>query len=111
MPVPLHPRRMRSRGYNQSELLARSLARETGLDLDVSSLSRVKNSGPQVGGNRELRRSNVEGSFQCGVDLTGRRIILLDDVTTTGSTLSACASELKGAGASSVWGLVLARES
>ena len=111
MPVPLHPHRMRSRGYNQSELLARKLARETGLDLDVSSLARVKNSGPQVGGNRELRRSNVEGSFVCWADLSSRRVILVDDVATTGSTLSACGSELKGAGASSVWGVVLARES
>ena len=110
VPVPLHPRRLRSRGYNQSELLAGSLAAEAGLDLDVGALSRVKHSAPQVGATREQRRANVSGSFQCASDFTGRSIILLDDVATTGSTLSACALALKDAGASSVWGLVLARE-
>ncbi len=110
-PVPLHRRRLRDRGYNQSELLARSLAKESGLDLDVSLLSKVRHSAPQVGASREQRRSNVEGSFQCRADLAGKAVILVDDVATTGSTLSACASALKDAGASSVWGLALARES
>ena len=110
VPAPLHRKRLRERGYNQSELLARSLAMETGLDLDASLLSRVRHSPPQVGANRHRRRSNVEGSFQCRAGLDGRRIVLVDDVATTGSTMSACALALKEAGASTVWGLALARE-
>ena len=110
VPVPLHSRRLRERGYNQSELLAKGLAKQSGLALDSSLLSRIKHSRPQVGASREQRRINVDGSFQCRSDLSGRSVILVDDVATTGSTLSACALELKAAGATSVWGLVLARE-
>ena len=110
VPAPLHARRMRDRGYNQAELLARSLSKESGIPLDVSSLTRVRHSSPQVGASREQRRANVKGSFHCDTDMTGRSIIIVDDVATTGSTLSACASALKAAGASEVWGLALARE-
>ena len=108
--VPLHSRRMRSRGYNQSELLARSLGKEAGLPMQSNSLARVRNSAPQVGASRDQRRANVEDSFLCRAGLAGAEVLLVDDVATTGSTLSACASVLKDAGASSVWGLVLARE-
>ena len=110
VPAPLHAKRLRDRGYNQAELLARSLSKEAGIPLDTSSLVRVKHSGPQVGESRERRRSNVDGSFRCDTDMTGKSVIVVDDVATTGSTLSACASALKNSGASDVWGLALARE-
>jgi ComF family protein len=111
VPVPLHPRRLRERGYNQSALLARQVTKLTGLSLNQESLARTKDSPPQVqAGSREQRRDNVAGSFQCNNDMHGRAVILVDDVATTGSTLSACASALKSGGATSVWGLVLARE-
>ncbi len=110
-PVPLHPRRLRSRGYNQSALLAKELSKKLGLDIDQSLLIRAKNTLPQVSATREGRRENVQGSFRCDGPADGRSVILVDDVATTGSTLSACAAVLKGAGASSVWCLVLARES
>ena len=111
VPVSLHPRRLRERGYNQSELLARELSKRTGLPVTAGALIRARDSGPQVQTiSRERRRENVSGSFQCQGDMTGRRVILVDDVATTGSTLSACASALKAAGAASVWALVLARE-
>ncbi len=111
VPVPLHPRRLRSRGYNQSALLTKELSKKLGLDMDESLLIRAKNTRPQVSASREERRENVQGSFRCDRDVNGQAVILVDDVATTGSTLSACAAVLKDAGATSVWCLVLARES
>ena len=111
IPVPLHPRRLRNRGYNQSALLARELAKSTGLALAPNVLRRLTDSPPQVDAAfRSQRRTNVKESFQCTVEVTSQKVILVDDVATTGSTLSACAASLKAAGADSVWGLVLARE-
>lgn len=110
VPAPLHAKRMRDRGYNQAELLAKSLSKESGIPLDTSSLARVRHSGPQVGESRVQRRANVDEGFRCYTDMTGKSVIVVDDVATTGSTLSACASALKAAGASEVWGLALARE-
>ncbi len=111
VPVSLHPRRLRERGYNQSALLAKELSKRTGLSVNEGCLTRIKDSPPQVkSASRQQRQENVSDGFQCKDDMTGRRIILVDDVATTGSTLSACASALKEAGAASVWALVLARE-
>jgi len=111
VPVPLHSKRLRHRGYNQSVLLAKELAMLSGLTMDSGLLTRIKDSPPQVGAaSRDQRLANVEGSFQCVGDVEGLEVILVDDVATTGSTLSACASTLKASGAASVWGLVLARE-
>ena len=111
VPVPLHPRRLRSRGYNQSALLARELGKLTGLPVDEGLVSRTRNAPPQVNAaSQEQRRSNVENGFRCTADVSGMELILVDDVATTGSTLSACAAALKDAGAASVWGLTVARE-
>ena len=111
VPVPLHSRRLRSRGYNQSALLAQELAKLTGLSVDERLVFRTRDAPPQVhAASREQRRSNVEDSFQCNDSLTGESVILVDDVVTTGSTLSACAAALRDAGAVSVWGLTVARE-
>ena len=111
VPVPLHRRRLRERGYNQSALLAREVSKRSGIPIDEGLLIRTKDTTPQVqAANRQQRRTNVEGSFQCPQDVAGRALILVDDVATTGGTLSACASALKDRGAASVWGLVLARE-
>ena len=111
VPVPLHRRRLRERGYNQSALLAREVSKLSGIPNDEGLLVRTKDTPPQVRAvSREQRRSNVEDSFRCPENVEGRALILVDDVATTGSTLSACASALKDRGAASVWGLVLARE-
>ena len=111
MPVPLHSRRLRYRGYNQSALLARELAKHTGHAIELEALARFKDALPQVdAGSPSQRRSNVEGSFRCTGKVSGRKVILVDDVATTGSTISSCAATLKASGAASVWGLVLARE-
>lgn len=110
-PVPLHSSRLRQRGYNQSELLTKAAAKASGIPLETRLLSRTKNTSPQVESqSRDQRRDNVDGNFECRSSIAGVSVILIDDVATTGSTLSACGAVLKAAGARSVWGLVLARE-
>lgn len=112
VPVPLHPRRLRQRGYNQSSLLAREVAKVSGLALVEGSLVRLRDTPPQArSSNSEERQANVEGAFTCcDQRLQGKRVIIVDDVFTTGATLSACATAVKAAGAVSVWGLTVAAE-
>ena len=109
-PVPLHPRRLRKRGYNQSALLAKATSRGLGIEYQESALVRTRDTMPQVGLSREQRMLNVQDSFRCGPGVAGRCVVLVDDVATTGSTLSAAAQALRTAGADSVWGLALAKE-
>ncbi len=112
VPVPLHPRRLRSRGYNQSNLLAREAGKLLELPVREDLLKRVNDSLPQVEARtREHRRANVAGNFESAAEVAGLSILLVDDVATTGSTLVSCAAALKDAGATSVRGLALARES
>jgi ComF family protein len=110
--VPLHPRRLRERGYNQSSLLAWELGKCIGLPVIDDCLIRVKQAQPQVRAvDVEERRSNVAGAFVCRDEkLGGKQVILIDDVCTSGATLESCAAALKNKGARSIWGLTLARE-
>jgi ComF family protein len=110
--VPLHPRRLRERGYNQSSLLARELGRCIALPVIEDCLIRVKQAQPQVRAvDVEERRRNVADAFVCRDEkVSGKQIILIDDVCTSGATLESCAAALKNQGATSVWGLTLARE-
>ena len=110
--VPLHPRRMRQRGYNQSELLARELGRLVALPVIQDCLIRIKDGLHQAKtATVDDRRTNVADAFTCrDRRLSGRHVLLVDDVCTSGATLEACAVALKAAGAVSVWGLTLARE-
>ena len=111
VPVPLHKGRLRQRGYNQSALLAREAGRVTGLPVDEDLLMRTRATPPQVSlSTREQREQNVAGSFQARRHVAGQRFVLVDDVVTTGSTMSACASALKAAGAASVKGIAVARQ-
>jgi ComF family protein len=112
VPVPLHPRRLRERGYNQSGLLAKELGKLTNLPVIQDSLIRVKEARPQVrASNVKERRRNVANAFICRDEkVNGKQIILVDDVCTSGATLESCASALKSKGAIMVWGLTLARE-
>lgn len=111
VPVPLHPRRLRERGYNQSHLLAKKLCRLAGLPVMADCISRKRQASPQTKtASANQRRNNVAGAFICRGSLKGKKIILIDDVATSGATLDACAAALKSAGAASVWGLTIARE-
>jgi ComF family protein len=111
MPVPLHSKRLRQRGFNQSLLLARHVAARLSTGLDYVSLKRLKHTPPQAGLNREERRKNMKGAFvlERSQAVEGRTILLVDDVATTGETLNECARILKKAGSGRVLCLVLAR--
>jgi ComF family protein len=103
---------LRERGYNQSSLFARELSRRIDLPVIEDCLIRVKQAQPQVRAvDVEERRRNVADAFICRDEkVSGRQIILIDDVCTSGATLESCAATLKSKGATSVWGLTLARE-
>jgi len=111
MPVPLHPKRLRERGFNQSLVLARTIAIYLETDIDFLSLRRVRYPQPQTGLKKVERKRNVKGAFGLAgrPNLKGRTVILVDDVATTGSTLNECAKVLKRAGCDKVFCLVLAR--
>jgi ComF family protein len=118
VPVPLHASRKRQRGFNQAELLARGLVRRLrkeqrlhGLQLVAGSLRRTRATVPQVGLSVSARRENVSGVFSVRRPevVCNRTVVVIDDVMTTGATLSACAAALKRAGASRVLALSLAR--
>ena len=113
VPVPLHPRRERQRGYNQAQQLAREAGRLLDIAVDSRLLSRVSNAPPQARSQSSIdRKANVRDSFSCPNPsrVEGRALILLDDVCTTGATLDACAIALKEAGAARVYGVTMARE-
>ncbi|MFC1958022.1 double zinc ribbon domain-containing protein [Chloroflexota bacterium] len=111
MPVPLHKKRLRERGYNQSGLLARELGKLTGLPIADDCLIRHRPTPPQARTSTvDERQSNVADAFACNQSLGGKQVLLIDDVSTSGATLNACAAPLKAAGATAVWGLALARE-
>jgi len=112
VPVPLHQKRLRERGYNQSSLLAKELGKLTNLPVVDDCLIRQRHAPPQArSATVEERRSNVAGAFVCRDHrLQDKQVLLIDDVSTSGATLDAGAAALKATGATSVWGLVLARE-
>lgn len=115
VPVPLHPSRGRARGFNQSALLARELSPICGVPA-LELLRRVRATPPQVGLRGRERRANVKGAFAVDADLWQKRgahnarILLIDDVFTTGSTLAECAATLRKAGACEVGALTVARQ-
>jgi ComF family protein len=114
VPVPLHPERLHERGFNQAEMLSLSLGRLSGLPLDVWSLVRaVHTERHRAGMDERGRRDSVESAFEVARPrlIEGESILLIDDVFTTGATVSSCARVLKEAGARDVFVLTVARPS
>jgi ComF family protein len=111
IPVPLHPKRLRWRGFNQSVLLARQVSRAYALPIDAFILIRDKETLPQTQLSEEERRKNVRGAFsvRAGGALKAKTILLVDDVYTSGATVNECSRVLTRAGARKVHVLTLAR--
>ena len=112
IPVPIHKRRENWRGFNQSELLAQSLADNFQMEYSSEILMRIKNTVPQTDIKEKAERmENIISAFSCveSVKISGRSALLVDDVCTTGATLNECAKILKNNGARNVAALVLAR--
>ena len=113
VPVPLHTRRLWRRRFNQSAMLAVALGRLCRVPVDCFALKRVRPTASQVGLSADQRRRNVAGAFRVDKDeaprIAGRKLVVVDDVITTGATAEACARVLKRAGAARVDVLALAR--
>lgn len=101
VPVPLHPRRVRARGYCPPLVLAHAVSKALGVPLKRRGLRRIKDTPEQAGLNDRARRLNTRGAFQCTRDWRGKRLLLVDDVMTTGATFNAVALCLKKSGA--IW--------
>jgi ComF family protein len=109
LPIPLHPRRQRQRGYNQSALLAHAAGRLTGLRVRQDLMARKKATPQQKGLGSLARRRNLTGAFQADPKAQGCNIVLVDDVLTSGATLVSAARTLRRAGAASVMAVTVAR--
>ena len=111
IPVPLHPRRLRERGFNQSLLLARQVSGRRSIPLNFTALRRTRQTQPQTQLSGPERRKNVRGAFAVisPAAVAGRKILLIDDVFTTGATIQECTEALLDAGAGEVHALTLAR--
>ena len=111
IPVPLHRRRLRERGFNQAVLLCRPLAKAWNIPLVVDNLQRIRWTEPQVTLSASEREANVRGAFALAdpAAVRGRKVILLDDVYTTGSTVAECSRVLRQAGAEVVYVITVAR--
>ena len=108
--VPMHWSRQAKRGYNQAEILARAVGAKTGIEvLEMLKKSKQTKRQAELSGNR--RRKNLQGTFELktSTNIKNRKIIIVDDVATTGATLNECAAVLKASGAKEVWGLVVSR--
>ena len=109
IPVPLHPKRLDRRGYNQALEIAAPLARRLRVPIWASALARVRNTAPQSGFNNEGRQKNIHQAFRCTRNLHGRHLLLVDDTLTTGATLQAAGTALLQAGAAKISVAVVSR--
>jgi ComF family protein len=109
IPLPLHPKRLIERGFNQSVEIARVLGKRSNIDVDLGNVIRTRATPTQADLPHKERKKNVRGAFECRTNLSGQRLLLIDDVMTTGATLNECARTLKLHGAASVTVAVIAR--
>lgn len=109
IPIPLSRTRKRERGYNQAELIAQEIAQKLNLPLKTGLLRRVRNTKPQQNLKRKQRLKNLKNAFAVSGRVQNKKILLVDDVTTSGATLTVCANLLKKSGAKEIYGLTLAR--
>ena len=109
IPLPLHPERLRERGFNQALELSRAWGHASRLPIDTANCHRTRNTPAQADLPWRERVKNIRGAFHCSTDFTGKRVVLIDDVMTTGASLDECARTLKLHGAAEVTLLVLAR--
>ena len=112
MPVPLHPKRKRKRGFNQAQVIAQEMARLKGIELIKGGLAKKRNTPPQTSLDRTHREENVKEVFRVKREreIQGKVVMLVDDVYTTGATMEACSLELKLAGAKEVRAITVAQE-
>ena len=108
IPIPLHPRRLEKRGYNQAGIIAEALGKKLGIPVDERILKRQKNTKPQKELNHQERQKNMRNAFVARKKLEGENILLVDDIYTTGSTIEEAAKELKKAGAQKIFFLTVA---
>jgi ComF family protein len=109
VPMPLADARLRERGFNQAQEIARHVAKITGITLLPRACRKVRDTAPQAALPWKERAKNVRKAFVCDVDFTGKHVAIVDDVMTTGATLNELARNLKRAGAARVTGLIVAR--
>jgi ComF family protein len=109
VPMPLAAKRLAARGFNQSQLVAAAVGKRLSIPVEGRGLLRVRDTPPQTGLTREERLTNVRNAFECGTSLAGRSVALVDDVMTTGATMSEAARVLKKQGAMRVEAWVIAR--
>ena len=111
LPMPLHPERLRQRGFNQALEIAKFVAQDLHLPLATNSAQRIMNTASQATLKWDARKKNMRDAFACSADLQGQHIAVIDDVMTSGATLNALSKALKRAGAQSVSAWVIARAS
>ena len=109
IPVPLYRKKLRQRGFNQSEEIAKELSSVFKIPLLKNALIKTKNTDSQVDLKKEEREENLKDAFICSDEVRNKKILLVDDVFTTGSTMEECAKILKKAGAKEVWGVAVAK--
>ena len=112
IPIPLDEKRLKWRGFNQAEEIAKELSKSLKIPLVLNCLIKKKETLPQVQLSEEERKENVKGVYTCQNqnEISGKKILLVDDIYTTGSTMTEAARNLKESGAKEVWGVVVARE-
>ncbi len=109
IPMPLHPIRLRERGFNQAMEISRYISKQMGIALLPDSCNRIKHTPPQTGLPWKERQKNIRKAFDCKIDLSGKHIALVDDVMTTGATLNELAKVLHQQGAAEISNWVIAR--